>query len=81
MMNYPIGGMNMMSGMNSMNSMPGPANTIHQNFKNQYGVGYEDFGSRPYAAKYPMALTPKAQLQPIEKTEIVRILRKLFFLN
>ena len=72
--------MGMMGGMYGMGygSMYGMGGNVHQAFKSQYGVGYEDFGSRPYAQPYPMAIVPRAREPKSEETWFGRFLRKCF---
>lgn len=60
-----------------MNNMQG-SNNVHQNLKAKYGVGYEDFGSRPYAQPYPMAIVPRRQDSAIENNWLGRFIRKCF---
>ncbi len=71
---------NMFSGSmmpTNMNSFQGSVN-VHQNLKAQYGVGYEDFGSAPYAQPYPMAVVPHRAEPAIEKTWLGRFIKKCF---
>lgn len=51
---------------------------VHQNLKNKFGVGYEDFGSRPYAQPYPMAIVPRRPVPACENTWLGRFIRKCF---
>ena len=50
----------------------------YQSLNNKYGVGYEDFGSRPYIRKYPMPITPEP-IKPPVKNWVQRFVNKLFF--
>ena len=54
------------------------AGNVHQSFKNKYGVGYEDFNSRPYAQPYPAAIIPKAPETPFQKSWFGRLISKLY---
>ncbi len=72
-----------MVNMYSASMMPMGANmqnnvNVHQNLKNKYGVGYEDFGSRPYAQPYPMAITPRRQAPVCENNWLGRFIKKCF---
>ena len=71
---YPMG----MGSYYSLNSMYGTNGNVHQNFNARYGVGYEDFGTRPYAQSYPMAITPKRTEPITEQFWIGRFIRKIF---
>ena len=72
--------MGMMSGgMYGMNNMYGNGGNVHQMFKSQYGVGYEDSGAtRPYAQPYPMAIIPRAQEPLINKGWFARFIKQCF---
>lgn len=63
-------------GMN-MGNVQG-SNNVHQNLKAKFGVGYEDFGSRPYAQPYPMAIVPRRPDSDIDKTWFGRFIKKCF---
>lgn len=67
-----------MYGMNSMNGMNTGSGNVHQQLKERYGVGYEDFGSRPYAQPYPFAIIPRRPEPPCEENAFCRFLRKCF---
>lgn len=58
-----------------MNNNQGSIN-VHQNLKARYGVGYPDFGSRPYAQPYPMAVVPREE-EP-SMSWFARFFRKCF---
>lgn len=75
MVNMYSGSM-MPMGMN-MGNTQGSIN-VHQNLKAKYGVGYEDFGSRPYAQPYPMAITPRRPSPVMNETWFGRFVRKCF---
>lgn len=51
---------------------------VHQNLKAKYGVGYEDFGSRPYAQPYPMAIVPRRPDNGMGASWFGRFIRKCF---
>lgn len=51
---------------------------VHQQLKAKYGVGYEDFGTRPYAQPYPFAIIPRRPESPIQENAVVRFLKKCF---
>ena len=62
----PMMGMNsMMSGMYGNVGNSGNQN-VHENFKNKYSVGYEDYGNQPYAKPYPMGITLRAPQTPTQ---------------
>lgn len=63
------------AGMNSYGGIPN--GNAHQNLKNKYGVGYEDFGSRPYAQPYPFAITPRQPDYQRFETKLQKFLRFL----
>ena len=66
-------------GMNNLNNSYNSGGNIHQSFKKQYGVGYEDSGAmRPYAQPYPMAICPKAPDPTKEMGWFRRFLMKNF---
>lgn len=67
------GGMYGMGGTNQ-----GTASNVHQQLKQRYGVGYEDFGTRPYAQPYPFAIIPRRPESPYEENAFYRFLRKCF---
>ncbi len=75
---------NMYSGsMMPMGMNMGMANTqgsgnVHQALKTKYGVGYEDFGSRPYAQPYPMAIVPRRPESGMDKTWLGRFIKRCF---
>lgn len=76
---YGMNAMSAMNGMNSMNSMYGNGGNVHQAFKSQYGVGYEDSGAMlPYAQPYPMAICPRAPQEPLEMNKFKRFIKKYF---
>ncbi len=60
-----------------MNGSQGSVN-VHQNMMAKYGVGYEDFGDRPYAQPYPMAIRPTNPPHPIEDSWLARFIKKCF---
>lgn len=66
-----------MGSMGMYNSMQG--GNVHQYYKNKYGVGYEDFGSRPYVQPYPMAIVPISPKPTLERFWLGRFLKKCFF--
>ena len=70
---------NMFSGsmMPMGSNMQGNVN-VHQNLKNKYGVGYEDFGSRPYAQPYPMAIVPRRPISDLENNWLARFIKRCF---
>jgi hypothetical protein len=55
-----MGGMSGMMGSSGFSNNSNSTN-VYQNFKAKYGVGYEDFGVRPYVQPYPM---PILQTEP-----------------
>lgn len=64
--------------MNGMGNMYGATTgNVHQYYKSRYGVGYEDFGTRPYAQPYPMAIIPRRP-EPCYENPICRFLKKIF---
>ncbi len=69
----PIGGMN-----TNMNGFQGGGTNAHQALKAKYGVGYEDFGSRPYAQPYPMAIVPRRPEPACQKTWLGRFIQRCF---
>lgn len=73
---YSMG--SMMGGMNGMYGSNSTGANVHQSFKGKYGVGYEDFGSRPYAQPYPMAITPRQPNPPCYESAFCRFIKKLF---
>ena len=64
------------AGMNG-NQYGGGVN-VHQQLKAKYGVGYEDFGTRPYAQAYPMEIIPRVQPNPVQENLFIQFLRKCF---
>lgn len=70
---YPMG---MFSG--SLYSMYAPGVNVHQQLQNRYGVGYEDFGTRPYAQPYPMATVMRAPLPKCQENGFCRFIKKCF---
>lgn len=71
--------MGMMSGMNGMGGMNyGSGVNVHQQLKARYGVGYEDFGTRPYAQPYPFAIIPREPESPCAENPICKFLKKCF---
>ena len=76
MVNMYSMGMGPMMGMNPMMGMSQQQGNVHQNLKNKYGVGYEDFGQKPYVQPYPFAIIPR-QVEP-EKNWFQRLF-KLFY--
>ena len=67
MMNYNI---------NPTSQNPASSVNVHQNLKNKYGVGYEDFGVAPYAQPYPVAIIARNQETPFQRSWIGRFLNK-----
>ena len=65
-----------MYGMNGMNQSS--TGNVHQPLKQRYGVGHEDFGTRPYAQPYPFAIIPRRPESPCEENAFCRFLRKCF---
>ena len=74
--------MGMMTGMPGMNGMGGGFGNsgvnVHQQLKQKYGVGYEDFGTVPYAQPYPMAIVPRRPETPLQKNLFYDFLKKCF---
>ena len=64
--------------MGGMNNMYGSSGNVHQNLKNRYGVGYEDFNSMPYAQPYPFAVSPMPPKSPCQESWFCRFIRKCF---
>ena len=73
---YSMGMMNSMPGMGGMNY--GTGGNVHQQLKQRYGVGYEDFGTRPYAQPYPFAIIPRRPETPCQENAFCRFLKKCF---
>ena len=73
---YSMGMMNGMYGMGGMNY--GAGGNVHQQLKQRYGVGYEDFGTRPYAQPYPFAIIPRRPEPPCQENAFCRFLKKCF---
>ena len=67
------GGMYGMGGMNN-----GPQVNVHEQLKQRYGVGYEDFGTRPYAQQYPMGIVPRAPKSKCTQNVFCRFIKKCF---
>lgn len=61
-----------------MNSAYGNGGNVHQNLKGRYGVGYEDFGSRPYAQPYPHAIVPREPVPALEHSWLGRFFKRCF---
>lgn len=68
-------GMYGMYGGGGMNSVYG--GNAHAQLKQRYGVGYEDFGTSPYAQPYPMAVIPRTP-DVCYENPICRFFRKFF---
>ena len=51
---------------------------VHQQLKQRYGVGHEDFGTRPYAQPYPFAIIPRQPEPPCAENTFCRFLKKCF---
>ena len=51
---------------------------VHQQLKNRYGVGYEDFGTRPYIQSCPISYIPRAAEPPVPKNAFIRFLKQCF---
>lgn len=66
-----------MSSMGSMNTSFSGGN-VFQNYKQKYGCGYEDFGTRPYAQPYPMAIVPRRPESAIQKSWLARFIKRCF---
>ena len=64
--------------MGGMNGMYGAGGNVHQQLKQRYGVGYEDFGTRPYAQPYPFAIIPRRPESPCQENAFCRFLKKCF---
>jgi len=75
---YSMNSMGSMGNMGMMNNMYNSSGNVHQNFKNKYGVGYEDFNSRPYAQPYPFAVTPQSNVGNCYDCWFKRFIRKIF---
>ena len=56
-----------------------PQNNVHQSLKNKYGVGYEDFGTTPYAQPFPAAISARRKEPVPKKNQFVQYLKSLFF--
>ena len=67
-----------MGSMSSMGGMYSQGGNIHQNLKNKYGVGYEDFNSMPYAQPYPFATTPIPPKTACQEFWLCKFLKKYF---
>ena len=72
---YSMGSMGMMQGMNGMYNSTG---NVHQDLKNRYGVGYEDFNSMPYAQPYPFAISPQPPQTETQKSWFLNFLKRCF---
>ncbi len=72
---YSMGPMGMMGGMNNSFSSSG---NVHQTLKQRYGVGYEDFGTTPYAQPYPMAIVPRRPEPPSQENAFLRFIKRCF---
>ena len=75
---YGMYGMPTMYGANGIYNAYGMGGNAHQQLKNCYGVGYENFGSSPYAQPYPFAIVPRRQEPPCEENAFCRFLKKCF---
>ncbi len=66
--------------LNSFSSMTGAmtSGNVPQYFHSRYGDGYSDFGTRPYAQPYPMAIIPRAQEPSTQKTWLGRFIQRCF---
>ena len=73
---YSMGMMNGMYGMGAMNY--GANGNVHSQLKQRYGIGYEDFGTRPYAQPYPFAIIPRTPETACQKNSICNFFRKFF---
>lgn len=78
---YPMG--MMQSNMYGMDPMYSPNGTIpvineHQKLKARYGVGYEDFGTRPFVQPCPISTVPRRPEPPIQENALVRFWKKMF---
>ena len=51
-------------------------NNIYNQLHGKFGCGHEDFGTRPYAKPYPMAIIPKSANAAVEKSWLRRFLEK-----
>lgn len=78
MMGYGMNPMYNMYGMNSMYGMYGSGVNVHQQLKQRYGVGNEDFGTRPYAQPYPFPIVPRRQEAPCFENSFCRFFKKFF---
>ena len=67
-----------MGGYGYLSNTYGNNANYYQNLKSQYGVGYEDFGSRPQVQAYPFAITPKRPEPILEKFGLIRFLKQCF---
>ena len=71
-----MGGMYGMYGMyNTYDSMGGNS---HQQLTARDGVGYEDFGSAPYAQPYPFAIVSRRPEPACLENPICRFFKKCF---
>lgn len=59
-----------------MYGAPFQGTNVPQMMKAKYGNGPEDFGTRPYAQPYPMAVIPMPQESPIKETWLARFIKK-----
>ena len=73
---YPYGNYYGMYG--GIYNMYSPGINSHQYLKNRYGVGHEDFGTRPHIQPYTMAIVPKDPLSPPEKNPIKRFIKECY---
>lgn len=73
---YSMGSMGSMNSM-GMNNSFGSGN-VFQNFKAKYGVGYEDFGYKPYITPYPMPISPPDPVTFSDKNWLCRFIKKCF---
>ena len=71
-------GMNPMISMYGMYGMYGQGVNAHQQFKQRYGVGNEDFGTQPYAQPYPFPMIPRRQEPAYLENSFCRFLKKIF---
>ena len=64
-------------GMTGMSSTSSSGNA-HQQLKEKYGVGYEDFGSAPYLRPYPFSASPMPYGSPVKRLSFFEKLAILF---
>ena len=76
---YGLGMMNPMLTMMAVNSNSAQQGNVHQTLKNKYGIGYEDFGHKPYAQGYPFGIIPPPVIyEPGVKGFVKRIFDKIY---